>query len=65
MSIFADDQTSPCIILLFRADFLAIMDGVEITVTGLFAGFLAVMITLGKNETCESIEKLTASFGIP
>ena len=31
--------------------------------TGLFAGVLAVIITLGKNETCKSVEQLTADYG--
>ena len=41
----------------YRSGFLAVVDGVEIALTGLFAAVLAVIVTLGKNETCDSFEK--------
>ena len=43
-----------------RINFLVILDTIEVVLTGLFAGVVAVIITLGKNETCKSIEKATA-----
>ena len=39
-----------------RDNLLGILDGVEVLVTGLFAGVLAVLVTLGKNETCKTLE---------
>lgn len=45
---------------MLRINFLVILDAVEVIVTGLFAVVLAVIITLGKNETCDSIERATA-----
>ena len=44
---------------MFRINFLVILDMIEVVVTGLFAGVVAVIITLGKNETCKSVEKFT------
>ena len=44
---------------MFRVKFLIILDGIEALVTGLFAGVLAVIITLGKNETCKSLEEFS------
>ena len=48
---------------MFRINRFVILDGIEVLVTGLSAVALAVMITLGKNESCESIEKGTADAG--
>ena len=39
-----------------RDNLLGILDGVEVLATGLFAGVLAVLVTLGKNETCKTLE---------
>ena len=49
------------IIMFFRINFLVLLDGIEVVASGLFAGVLAVIITLGKNETCKSVEQLTLS----
>ena len=50
---------------LHRNNFLFLLDAVEVILTGLFAGVLAVIVTLGKNETCKTIEDATAHFGNP
>ena len=50
---------------MFRINGLVMLDGMAVVVTGSFAVALAVMITLGKNETCESVEKATADAGHP
>ena len=50
---------------MFRVNGFVILDGLEVLLTGACAIALAVMITLGKNETCESIEKATADGGYP
>ena len=50
---------------MFRINGFVILDGLEVVLTGAFATVLAVMVTLGKNETCESVEKLTADSGFP
>jgi len=47
---------------IFRINFLIILDGIEVALTGLFAGVLAVIITLGKNETCKSFERYSADY---
>ena len=49
----------------FRINILVVLDGLEVIVTGLFAGVLAVMVTLGKNETCKSLEKFSSDYGFP
>ena len=48
---------------VFRINFLVLLDAIEVVLTGLFAGVLAVIITLGKNETCKSIEQGLADNG--
>ena len=48
---------------MFRLNSLVLLDGIEVVLTGLFAGVLAVIITLGKNETCKSVEQLTIDVG--
>ena len=48
---------------VYRINFLVLLDAVEVVLTGLFAGVLAVIITLGKNETCKSAEKYSAYYG--
>ena len=50
---------------MFRLNFSVILDGAEVVLTGLFAGVVAVMVTLGKNETCKSLEKLTSDYDYP
>ena len=50
---------------MFRINFLVILDGIEVVLTGLFAGVLAVIITLGKNKTCKSLEQFTTDYGFP
>jgi len=35
----------------------SLLDGVEITVTGIFAFVIAIIITVGKNESCDSLEE--------
>ena len=52
-------------IVLHRNNVLFLLDAVEVLLTGLFAGVLAVIVTLGKNETCKSLEDATAHFGYP
>ncbi|XP_065882585.1 uncharacterized protein [Dysidea avara] len=43
---------------IFRSSGLSsLLDGVEIVTTGIFALVIAVIITLGKNETCDSLEE--------
>ena len=49
-------------IYTFRINFLIILDVMEVALTGLFAGVLAVIITLGKNETCKSLERYSADY---
>ena len=46
-------------IYIYRINVLVILDVMEVAVTGLFAAVLAVIITLGKNETCKSMEEIT------
>ena len=53
------------IIFMFRLNFSVILDGAEVVLSGLFAGVVAGMVTLGKNETCKSLEKLTSDYGDP
>jgi len=48
----------------FRSGFLAIIDGVEIGLSGLFALVIAIIVTVGKKETCDSLEDLLKQFGI-
>ena len=35
---------------------LGILDIIEVVGTGSFAGVLAVIVTLGKNKTCKTLE---------
>lgn len=53
------------IIFMFRVNFSVILDGAEVVLSGLFAGFIAVLVTLGKNETCKSVEKFMYDYGFP
>jgi len=41
-----------------RSGIFVIVDGVEIGLTVVFAAVLAVIVTLGKKETCDSLEDL-------
>jgi len=50
-------------VVLIRSGILAIIDGVEIGLSLLFAAILAVIVTLGKKETCDSLESLYDDFG--
>ena len=50
---------------MFRLNFSVILDGVEVALTGLFAGVVAVMVTLGKNKTCKSVEQFSSDYGFP
>ena len=49
----------------FRLNFSVILDTVEVVVTGLFAGVVAVIVTLGKNETCKSLEEMQVDYKDP
>ena len=51
--------------LLFRVNFSVILDTVEVVVTGLFACVVAVIVTLGKNETCKSLEEIQVDYKDP
>ena len=44
-----------------RENLLGIVDVVEVVTTGLFAGAIAVIVTLGKNETCKTLEDQSTS----
>ena len=47
---------------VYRVNLLVLLDVIEVVLTGLFAGVLAVIITLGKNETCKSVESYSADY---
>ena len=53
------------LMFIYRINLLVLLDAIEVVLTGLFAGVLAVIITLGKNKTCKSIEKFTSDVGFP
>ena len=40
---------------------LVVLDAVEVITTGLFAGVVAVIVTLGKNKTCKTLEEVLGS----
>ena len=59
MIIFRSVNSTHNTLIFIKTNVLGIVDSVEVLATGLFAGVLAVIVTLGKNQTCSTLEDVS------